>query len=61
MKNKVNYSADLVEDESEDILLNLKEQSADLSDRFKKSADDLKKPVNKMGEVAKDTTEDILI
>ena len=42
MKNKVNDSADVVEDESEDILLNLKEQSADLSDRFKKSADDLK-------------------
>ncbi|MGD1370718.1 YtxH domain-containing protein, partial [Enterococcus faecium] len=61
VKQKVSESAEEAGSESDDILLNLKEQSADLSNRFKKTAEDLKKPADELGSIAKDTSEDIMI
>ncbi|MCC5335138.1 hypothetical protein LMQ04_14975, partial [Staphylococcus aureus] len=56
VKQKVSESADEAGSESDDILLNLKEQSADLSNRFKKTAEDMKKPADELGSIAKDTS-----
>lgn len=60
VKQKVSESAEEAGSESDDILLNLKEQSADLSNRFKNSRRS-EKPADELGSIAKDTSEDIMI